>query len=101
MYCATPLHLKVCISQTAATSQVAASCGGYAFIDIVQLNDKTQCDDNEVTLLTYAEVAERMTSPFNLTIANASLIGGSILLAWAAAWAYKQLARSIGNGSPE
>lgn len=101
MFCSTLLTVKVCSSVTTAVTVAATSCGTYKFIDVPVLVARTQCNPNEMQLMTSAEIGHLLTSPFSLSLREGGLIAAAVMLVWAAAFAWKSAQRALSAGSPE
>ena len=101
MYCATPLLVKVCSSQTPAAGAVMASCGGYKLITTLQFSTNTTCTPSEIVLVNASEFGRATESPFRLSLAEGGVIAGAVLTIWATAWVFKAVTKSLSSGDPE
>jgi len=60
------------------------------------------CQADSIVYLTYSEVqALGGAIPWNLSLTEASLISGAVLLVWAAAFSIKVLIKALNSGDPE
>lgn len=53
------------------------------------------CAPEALVLLTQAEADQAFTSPFALTVEQGFELGGSILLLWATAWAFRAISSML------
>jgi hypothetical protein len=62
------------------------------------VTDTTTCS---YVVFTGAEASVLQASPFNLSLSQGAVIGGSILTLWGMAYAFKSLARLLNHSSEE
>lgn len=58
------------------------------------------CTGSQYVVMTQAEFDQATVSPFRLSVADASLLSGAVLLIWALAWGFRMAIRVVREADP-